>query len=153
MASGNSCYIKGTYVLRVSILKKSLVYLSIDVFLCSTILGRGGGGVPAEKINTGVCLVVAVGLTQDLTLILSTKKHQTKQNKERKQNPSKNSSTGRESGEGFTVMDICFIVMDICRVLLPATTSLKIPCHGEGEYMLCLTACQPHCEEDIVVYF
>ena len=33
---------------------------------------------------TGVCLVVAGGLTQDLTLILSTKKHQTKQNKEKK---------------------------------------------------------------------
>ena len=34
---------------------------------------------------TGVCLVVAVGLTQDLTLILSTKKHQTKQtNKQKK---------------------------------------------------------------------
>ena len=50
---------------------------------------------------TGVCLVVAVGLTQDLTLILSTKKHHTKQNKERKKNPSKNSSTAKESGEGF----------------------------------------------------
>ena len=33
---------------------------------------------------TGVCLVVAGGLTQDLTLILSTKKHQNKQNKENK---------------------------------------------------------------------
>ena len=33
---------------------------------------------------TGVCLVVAVGFMQDLTLILSTKKHQTKQNKENK---------------------------------------------------------------------
>ena len=31
--------------------------------------------------DTGVCLFVAVGLMQDLTLILSTKKHQTKQNK------------------------------------------------------------------------
>ena len=29
--------------------------------------------------TTGVCLVMAVGLTQDLTLILSTKKHQTKE--------------------------------------------------------------------------
>ena len=45
---------------------------------------------------TGVCLVVSGGLTQDLTLILSTKKHQTKQNKQRKQNPSKNSSTAKE---------------------------------------------------------
>ena len=52
----------------------------------------------------GVCLVVAVGLMQDLTLILSTKN--TKQNKERKRNPSKNSSTAKESGEGFIVMDI-----------------------------------------------
>ena len=33
---------------------------------------------------TGVCFVVAVGLTQDLKLILSTKKHPTKQNKENK---------------------------------------------------------------------
>ena len=36
--------------------------------------------------TTGVCLVVAVGLTQDLTLILSTKKHlrkQTNQNYEK----------------------------------------------------------------------
>ena len=32
---------------------------------------------------TGVCLVVAGGLTQDLALILSTKKHQNKQNKQR----------------------------------------------------------------------
>ena len=35
-------------------------------------------------MRTGVCLVVAGGLMQDLTLILSTKKHQTKQNKEKK---------------------------------------------------------------------
>ena len=35
---------------------------------------------------TGVCLVVAVGLTQDLALILSTKKHQTKQKQKQKQN-------------------------------------------------------------------
>ena len=86
-----------------------------------------------DKFTTGVCLVVAVGLTQDLTLILSTKKHQTKQNKEhkKKKNPRKNSSTAKESGEGF-------IVMDIWSVLLPATTSLKMPCHGED--MLCLTA-------------
>ena len=41
------------------------------------------------KDPTGVCLVVAGGVTQDLTLILSTKKHQNKQNKQRKQNPSK----------------------------------------------------------------
>ena len=34
--------------------------------------------------TTGVCLVAAVGLTQDLKLIMSTKKHQTKQNKENK---------------------------------------------------------------------
>ena len=33
---------------------------------------------------SGVCLVAAVGLTQDLKLMLSTKKHQTKQNKENK---------------------------------------------------------------------
>ena len=33
---------------------------------------------------TGVCLVIAGGFTQDLILILSTKKHQTKQNKEKK---------------------------------------------------------------------
>ena len=45
---------------------------------------------------TGVCLVVAGGLAQDLTLILSTKKHQNKQNKQRKQNPSTNSSTTKE---------------------------------------------------------
>ena len=38
--------------------------------------------VPAPP--TGVSLVVAGGLTQDLTLILSTKKHQTKHNKEKK---------------------------------------------------------------------
>ena len=76
-----------------------------------------------KKILTGVCLVVAVGLTQDLKLILSTKKHQ------RKQNPSKNSSTIKESGEEF-------IVKNICCVLLPATTSLKMPCHGEDT--LCL---------------
>ena len=56
------------------------------------------------QTTTGVCLVVAVGLTQDLTLILSTKN--TKQNKERKRNPSKNSPTAKESGEGFIVMDI-----------------------------------------------
>ena len=43
---------------------------------------------------TGVCLVVAGGLTQDLTLILSTKN--TKQNKTKKENPSKNSSTTKE---------------------------------------------------------
>ena len=33
---------------------------------------------------TGVFLVVAMVLTQDLTLILSTEKHQTKENKEKK---------------------------------------------------------------------
>ena len=37
-----------------------------------------------KKTLTGVCLVVAVELTKDLKLILSTKKHQTKQNKENK---------------------------------------------------------------------
>ena len=55
-------------------------------------VGRGNGEKDAERLaraetripTTGVCLVVAVGLTQDLTLILSTKKHQTKQNKENK---------------------------------------------------------------------
>ena len=46
----------------------------------------------------------------------------------KKKNPSKNSSTG----EGL-------IVKNICCVLLPAaTTSLKMPYHGED--MLCLTA-------------
>ena len=54
--------------------------------------------------TTGVCLV-AVGLMQDVTLILSTKKHQAKQNKERKKT-SKNSSTAKGSGEGFIMMDI-----------------------------------------------
>ena len=61
---------------------------------------------------TGVCLVVAVGLTQDLTLILLTKKKNTKQNKTNKNN--KNSYTAKVSGEGF-------IVKNICCVLLPAS--------------------------------
>ena len=52
---------------------------------------------------TGVCLVVAVGLTQDLTLILLTKKHQTKQNKKQ---TNKNSSTTNINGEGFIVKNI-----------------------------------------------
>ena len=70
--------------------------------------------------------VVAVGLTQDLTLILSTKNKQAKQtNKTSKQtkqtNKQKmNSSTAIVSGPGF-------IVKNICCVLLPATTSLKMP--------------------------
>ena len=54
-----------------------------------------------------VCLVVAVGLTQDLTLILSTKKHQTKQNKKPKNN--KNSSTANVSGEVFIVENIACV--------------------------------------------
>ena len=48
-------------------------------YRCLPCHGKGGGG----------------GLTQDLTLILSTKKHQAKQNKEN-QNPRKNSSTTKE---------------------------------------------------------
>ena len=62
---------------------------------------------------------------QDLTLILSTKNHQTKQTKKKKTR--KNSSKQefkqeyyRRSGEGF-------IVKNICCTLLPATTSLKMP--------------------------
>ena len=58
------------------------------------------------------------GLTQDLTLILSTNKHQTKQNKENKTQA--RIIYYKRSGEGF-------IVNNICCALLPATTSLKMP--------------------------
>ena len=47
-----------------------------------------------KKKPTGVCLVMVGGLTQDLTLILSTKN--TEQKKQRKENPSKNPSTTKE---------------------------------------------------------
>ena len=67
---------------------------------------------------TGVCLVVAGGLTQDLTLILSTKN--TEQNKTKKRKPKQESIYYKRSGEGF-------IVKNICCALLPATTSLKMP--------------------------
>ena len=67
---------------------------------------------------TGVCLVVAGGLTQDLTLILSTKN--TEQNKTKKRKPKQESIYYKRSGEGF-------IVKNICCALLPARTSLKMP--------------------------
>ena len=67
---------------------------------------------------TGVCLVVAGGLTQDLTLILSTKN--TEQNKTEKRKPKQESIYYTRSGEGF-------IVKNICCALLPATASLKTP--------------------------
>ena len=67
---------------------------------------------------TGLCLVVAGGLTQDLTLILSTKN--TEQNKTKKRKPKQESIYYKRSGEGF-------IVKNICCALLPATTSLKMP--------------------------
>ena len=66
---------------------------------------------------TGVCLVVAGGLTQDLTLILSTKN--TEQNKTKKRKPKQESIYYKTSGEGF-------IVKNICCALLPETTSLKM---------------------------
>ena len=66
----------------------------------------------------GVCLVMAGGLTQDLTLILSTKN--TEQNKTKKRKPKQESIYYKRSGEGF-------IVKNICCALLPATTSLKMP--------------------------
>ena len=62
---------------------------------------------------------MAGGLTQDLTLILSTKN--TGQNKTKKRKPKQESiDYKRRSGEGF-------IVKNTCCALLPATTSLKMP--------------------------
>ena len=69
--------------------------------------------------DTGVCLILAVELTQDLTI----KKHRAKQNnklKKKTNKNNKNSSTVIESGEEF-------IVKNVGCVLLPATTSLKVP--------------------------
>ena len=57
-------------------------------------------------------------LTQDLTLILSTKN--TEQKKTKKRKPKQESIYYKRSGEGF-------IVKNICCALLPATTSLKMP--------------------------
>ena len=72
-----------------------------------------------KKTNpTGVCLVVAGRLTQDLTLILSTKN--TEQNKTKKRKSKQESIYYKRSGEGF-------IVKNICCAILPATTSLKMP--------------------------
>ena len=91
----------------------------------SSFSGRAHGGLhfttfsPSKTINppTGVCRVVAGGLTQDLTLILSTKN--TEQNKTKKRKPKQESIYYKRSGEGF-------IVKNICCALLPATTSLKM---------------------------
>ena len=53
----------------------------------------------------GVSLVMAGGLTQDLTLILSTKN--TEQNKRKKRKPKQESIYYKRSGEGFMVKNIC----------------------------------------------
>ena len=106
---------------------------------------------------TGVCLVVAVGLTQDLTLILSTKKHRTKQKKKvqklRKNN--KNSSTANVSGEerdslwricataSNNILESAIWEEDICCVLLPASLWRYAVCYCQlhcEEYMLCVAA-------------
>ena len=84
-------------------------------------------------IDAGVlCLVVEVGLTQDLTLILSTKKHQTKQ--KTKKNPTKkpnnkNSSTAKWRGIHCEEYRLC------------ATASNNILESAiQEENMLCVTA-------------
>ena len=53
--------------------------------------------IAALELELQVCLVVAVRLTQDLTLILSAEKHQTKQQQKKQQlwNNNKNSSTAK----------------------------------------------------------
>ena len=61
---------------------------------------------------------MAGGLTQDLTLILSTKN--TEQNKTKKRKPKQESIYYKRSGEGF-------IAKNICCALLPTRTSLKMP--------------------------
>ena len=96
-------------------------------------------GSVMKILPLGVCLVLAVGLMQDLTLILSTKKHKTKQNKQRKQNPSRISSTG----EGFIVKNIMQCV----------TASNNILENAIPWWRYAVSYCQSHCEEDIAVYF
>ena len=65
---------------------------------------------------------MAVGLMQDLTLILSTKKHQTKSQKKtpKKTKPKQEFIFCKRRGEGF-------IVKNTCCALLPAKTSWKMP--------------------------
>ena len=68
---------------------------------------------------TGVCLVVAVLLTQDLTLILLTKKHKTKQKQELIYLKSKWRLIHCE--EYMMCATASLIEKNICCVLLPAS--------------------------------
>ena len=81
---------------------------------------------------TGVCLVMAGELTQDLSLILSTKN--TEQNKTKKRKPKQESIYYKRSGDGF-------IVQNICCVLLKAITSLKMPILKKT---MCVTTTELH---------
>ena len=98
-----------------------------------------------EQEATGVCLVVAGGLTQDLTLILSTKI--TEQNKTKKRKPKQESIYYKRSGEGF-------IVKNICCALITASNNILENANRE-EDMLCVTTAELHEElqdEDMLCF-
>ena len=126
-------------------------------------------GVPLEALGplaywmcfiwnrpTGVWFVVAGGLTQDLTLILSTKKHQAKQNKQRKQNPRKNSSTTKEV-ERDSLWRI--YAVHYCQQQHPwkcqswrrhAVCYYRWASWWASRWRYAVFYCQPHCEELLV---
>ena len=89
---------------------------------------------------TGVCLVVAVGLTQDLKLILSTKKHQTKQNKENKTQARIHLLQKKvEKDSLWRICAVCYS-NNILEITMPW-------------WRYAVSYRQPHCEEAIAVYF
>ena len=103
---------------------------------------------PPPPPPTGVCLVVAGGLTQDLTLILSTNKTPNK-TKQRKEKPKQESIYYKRSGEGF-------IAKKIYCALLTVTASNNILENANCEEdMLCVTTAELHEElqdEDMLCF-
>ena len=80
---------------------------------------------------TGVCLVVAVGLTQDLKLILSTKKHQTKQNKTKKTKPTQEFIYCKRKWRRIHCEEYMLCVTASNNILENAI------CHGEAMMKIC----------------
>ena len=129
-----------------------------------------------KNLLTGVCLAVAVGLTQDLTLILSPKKHQ--QNKENLTQARIHLLQKKIARDSlWRIYVVCYCQQQHpwkCQLWRRYAVCYYQP-HCE-EDMLCVTAsliakkiccvllpaswwryaesyCQPHCEKDIAVYF
>ena len=96
---------------------------------------------------------MAVGLTQDLTLILSTKKHQTNQNKENKTQARIHLLQKKWRGIHCEEYMLC----------VTASNNILENANGEEDMLYVTTTelhdedmlfyCRPHCEEDIAVYF